>query len=148
MGGIASGIARRKKADLRKSMEIMAKMPLFSHREVTEILDNDSMSFSDIEHANVTVMEKIGYNLLAQAKAGAPWAVELVMKTFGVLLPEAGSQDTYNTLVLVHQSSKGKVDKVFPNVVDIATRHGELLKPKEEYYNAQMIVTANPKDSE
>lgn len=79
-GGIASGIAKRKKAEMKKTLETLLTMPLQNKKchEIEEI-----QSFAQLKGKNVTVEAAILIRQIQRALAGDLPSAEFIRDTSG-----------------------------------------------------------------
>ena len=77
-GGIASGEARRRKRDLKETMEILLAMPTLPG-EVYELSEHDDgVCFADMKYLNLRVADRIACNLINKALDGDIKALKLI----------------------------------------------------------------------
>lgn len=79
-GGIASGIAKRKKAEMKKTLEMLLTMPL-QNKKCHEI--EDIQSFAQLKGKNVTVEAAIMIKQIQRALAGDLPSAEFIRDTSG-----------------------------------------------------------------
>lgn len=79
-GGIASGIAKRRKAEMKKTLEMLLTMPL-QNKKCHEI--EDIQSFAQLKGKNVTVEAAIMIKQVQRALAGDLPSAEFVRDTSG-----------------------------------------------------------------
>jgi len=151
-GGIASGIARRKKRDLKKGFEIFGNMPLTT-KECKDILEKgENSAFMQYQEANLPLLDMLPRIIWHKAVVDQDrWAMEKILEIFGAIggssqsISGSGS-DTYNTMVFINQSAVQVVNDNYEDLKNIATKHNINMKPKEEMYLPQKIIVANPND--
>ena len=79
-GGIASGVAKRKKKAMRETLEILLEMPL-SNRKYYDI--DEIQSFSQLKGKNVSVETAIMIRQVQRALAGDLASAEFIRDTSG-----------------------------------------------------------------
>lgn len=79
-GGIASGIAKRKKSAMRETLEILLAMPL-NNKKCHEV--EDIQNFAQLKGKNVTVEAAIMIKQIQRALAGDLPSAEFVRDTSG-----------------------------------------------------------------
>lgn len=79
-GGIASGVAKRKKAAMKETLELLLAMPL-QNKKCHEI--EDIQSFAQIKGKNVTVEAAIMIKQIQRALAGDLPSAEFIRDTSG-----------------------------------------------------------------
>ena len=79
-GGIASGVAKRKKAAMKETLEILLSMPLHN-KKCHEV--EDIQSFAQLKGKNVTVEAAIMIKQVQRALAGDLPSAEFVRDTSG-----------------------------------------------------------------
>ena len=79
-GGIASGIAKRKKAEMKKTLELLLTMPL-QNKKCHEI--EDIQNFAQLKGKNVTVEAAILIRQIQRALAGDLPSAEFIRDTSG-----------------------------------------------------------------
>lgn len=79
-GGIASGIAKRKKAAMKETLEILLSMPL-TNKKCHEV--EDIQSFAQLKGKNVSVEAAIMIKQVQRALAGDLPSAEFVRDTSG-----------------------------------------------------------------
>ncbi len=79
-GGIASGIAKRRKAEMKKTLELLLNMPL-QNKKCHDI--EDIQSFAQLKGKNVTVEAAIMIKQVQRALAGDLPSAEFVRDTSG-----------------------------------------------------------------
>lgn len=79
-GGIASGEAKRKKADMKKTLEMLLTMPL-NGKKCTEI--EEIKNFAQLKGKNVTVETAIMIKQVQRALAGDLPSAEFIRDTSG-----------------------------------------------------------------
>ena len=79
-GGIASGIAKRKKAEMKKTLEALLTMPL-QNKKCHDI--EDIQSFAQLKGKNVTVETAIIIKQIQRALAGDLPSAEFIRDTSG-----------------------------------------------------------------
>lgn len=79
-GGIASGVAKRKKAEMKKTLEMLLTMPL-NGKKCTEI--EEIKNFAQLKGKNVTVETAIMIKQIQRALAGDLPSAEFIRDTSG-----------------------------------------------------------------
>lgn len=79
-GGIASGVAKRKKAEMKRTLELLLTMPL-QNKKCHEI--EDIQSFAQLKGKNVTVEAAMMIKQIQRALAGDLASAEFIRDTSG-----------------------------------------------------------------
>ena len=79
-GGIASGIAKRRKAEMKKTLELLLTMPL-QNKKCHEV--EDIQSFAQIKGKNLTVEAAMMVRQVQRALAGDLASAEFIRDTSG-----------------------------------------------------------------
>ena len=149
-GGINSGIARRKKAELKRRVELFASLPMRVGHMV-EISEDTNIPIEELKGMNLSAEDRVIYKLIHEITGETLnlSAMDMYFKLRGGYNEIKGSvsQDQYNTMIFINQSAKNVVDEHIKDIKEIADKHSITLKPKEEYYTPTTIVTANPNDT-
>jgi len=148
-GGKASGVVRRAKKTTKEIIDIYLSM---SMGEGDPASIETIQSIAKVKGVNLSVEEAGTYQQVAKMIKGDTNAYRTIM-ALGNRFPKATDegptgnvQNQYNTMVFVTYNSKDSTDANYQELTDIASRHGELLRSKEDYYDAQIIATDNNTD--
>jgi len=144
-GGIASGIARRKKRSTQEIINICLDM---DDGEGEPVDIQTIQNIAQLQGQNLSVEEALIYQQIIKARRDGDTGAFRTIMALGNRFPRAtdegptgGIQNQYNAMVFVVQGSQQIVDEDYAELTELGKRHGEMLKPKEEYYKPHMVIT-------
>ena len=112
-GGKKSAEVRRKKREMRESMEALLTMPMRSGKLVDV---EDVQNFSDLKNKNISVQERMVFSLFIKALQGDTKAFEVIRDTIGqkpadkVLVSEVDAATMQEVDDIVRQSMQEGIE--------------------------------------